>query len=96
MIDQDRAARRQVRQLERDLDLLVPAGRESSKDMKPIRKDGCFGKGDFTYDDSTDRYRCPAGRALVVIERSRDPKQRAITKYAANAADCADRKRGRW
>jgi hypothetical protein len=28
------------------------------------RTDGSFGRGDFTYDASADRYTCPGGREL--------------------------------
>jgi hypothetical protein len=57
--------------LDRDLNLLVPAGREGSEKMKPIRKDGCFVKEDFRYDETSDTYRCRASQRLVAIKHGR-------------------------
>lgn len=73
--------------LERDINLLVPAGREGAKGMKRVHADGRVSKDDFTYDEATDTFVCPARKTLVVIERSTD-KGRPYTKYAASKADC--------
>jgi transposase len=73
--------------LERDINLLVPAGREGAKGMKRARSDGRLSKDDFHYDEASNTFVCPARKTLVVIERSTD-KGRPYTKYAASKADC--------
>lgn len=73
--------------LARDVNLLVPAGREGAKGMKRVHANGRISKDDFHYDEASDTFVCPARKVLVVIEQSTD-KGRPYTKYAAGKADC--------
>ena len=57
------------------------------------RTDGSFGRGDFTYDASADRYTCPGGRELRRYwQDSREAKAKppadGIYRYRARKADC--------
>jgi hypothetical protein len=57
------------------------------------RTDGSFGRGDFTYNASADRYTCPGGRELRRYwQDSREAKAKPPTdglyRYRARKADC--------
>lgn len=51
--------------VERNLNLLVPSGKERSPAMAKTT-DGNIGKEQFTYDEMSDTYRCPQGKLLVL------------------------------
>ena len=50
----------------------------------PTGKDGHFGHDDFSYDEGTDSYTCPAGKALTL----RDMKHLRATEYRRYRAVC--------
>jgi transposase len=75
--------------LERDINLLVPSGKESSPEMKKVSRNGIFVKDDFIFDAAADVMRCPAGKLLPVLEHSSDSDGRAVTRYASDAETCA-------
>lgn len=74
--------------LKRDIDLLVPAGKETAKGMKPTSRSGDLVKQDFVYDPATDSYRCPAGKSLFRMDKGKDSGSREYTRYRAHASDC--------
>jgi len=60
---------------------------------KSNREDGTFSRGDFTYDQASDLYRCPGGRELKQHRRAfstprTDPPPDDTLRYRASKADC--------
>ncbi len=61
---------------------------------KTERKDGCFQRDDFAWDESANEYRCPAGKLLRSEWRSFNQQRTHITKadtviYRSSQRDCA-------
>lgn len=75
--------------LNREVNLLVPAGREDSPGMKKQNNKGRFDKTDFTYDESTKTYHCPAGLPLPITETYFDAQGRAVTRHRSDKKKCA-------
>jgi transposase len=86
-----------------DLDLLCPSGNVEAKGrwQKGSEK-GKFPKSDFTYDEQTDTYLCPAGQRLNGDQREQNAQGRKYRRYRAKHClgcalrkQCTESKRGR-
>lgn len=83
--------------LERDISLLCPDGQLPGK----LKQGNVFPKAQFAFDESTESYRCPAGRTLIFMKALEATKTKpARRQYGTTAcgecairADCTTQKR---
>lgn len=83
--------------LERDISLLCPDGQLPGK----LKQGNVFPKAQFEFDESTERYRCPAGRTLIFMKSFEATRTKpARRQYGTTAcgecairADCTTQKR---
>lgn len=83
--------------LERDISLLCPDGQVPGT----LKQGSVFPKSQFEFDESTDTYRCPAGRTLIYMKafgatKTKPARRRYGTSecgQCAIRADCTTRKR---
>lgn len=83
--------------LERDISLLCPDGQIPGQ----LKQGNVFPKAQFEFDESTDSYRCPAGRTLIFMKAFEATKTKpARRQYGTSAcrncalrADCTSQKR---
>ena len=73
--------------LERDISLLCPDGQVPGT----LKQGSVFPKGQFEFDESTDTYRCPAGRTLIFMKAFEATKTKpARRRYGTSACkDCS-------
>ena len=83
--------------LERDISLLCPDGQVPGT----LKQGNVFPKSQFAFDESTDTYRCPAGRTLIFMKQFEATKTKpARRQYGTSACqqcamrpDCTTQKR---
>jgi len=83
--------------IERDISLLCPDGQVPGK----LKQGNVYPKAQFEFDESTDTYRCPAGRTLIFMKAfeatTTKPARRQYGTSACGAcadrADCTSQKR---
>lgn len=75
--------------LERDISLLCPDGQLPGK----LKQGNVFPKAQFEFDESTETYRCPAGRTLVFMKAFEATKTKPARRQYGTAAcgECAIR-----
>lgn len=75
--------------LEREVSLLCPEGQTPGMPKAST----AFHKSQFQYDPTTDQYRCPIGRTLILLKNvSATPAKRAYALYGTTACgNCASR-----
>lgn len=75
--------------VDKGIDALIPSGApERQGDYNKPRANGKLSKADFTYDEDSDTYTCPAGRILKVLDRATGAKGLAYTRYQVRGGGC--------
>ena len=83
--------------LERDISLLCPDGQVPGQ----LKQGNVFPKAQFEFDESTDTYRCPAGRTLIFMKAFEATKTKSARRQYGTSAcrecpirsDCTNQKR---
>lgn len=78
-----------------DVDLLCPSGNVAARDRwQKSSRQGKLAKRDFTYDEQTDTYVCPAGRRLSFQRQEQDAQGRNYRRYRGeHCGGCALREK---